>query len=266
MMAPLYFGIPLRARSTTNDWGLVCTNLQRTLESVLGQTDAEVAVIIAGHDKPEFLTTYDPRVTFIDISDTAPPPEGVDQFNEDKKHKKIRIGHALRQTINRPVYYMHMDADDLVHTRFAHRVLKDKNKSGYLIHRGYVVDVANGEIAKADEKTTPFYKHCGSCAVVHFAPDELPHKPTGGTSPFSQYLHHGKYVETAAAQGKILQPMSSYAGAYLVNHGENNRRYKGLDSKKVDFVSRNRITDPDLIKDICGGFHGLAEIMENKAS
>jgi len=259
-MRSFYFGIPLRAKSTTDNWDLVCDNLKRTLDCLLSQEDAAPGVFIAGHDRPEFLQDSD-QVRFIDVSQAAPPPVDVEGFNLDKKLKKTWIGYELRQAISKPVYYMHMDADDLLQKRFVRRILKDDNESGYLIKRGFMVDVANRTIARLDEKTAPFYKHCGSCAVIYFSPDELPKSPQSGSSNYSQYRHHAEYGDVAAAQGKTLHPMSAYAGAYLVNHGENNRRYRGMDHKKVNFVERNRISDAEKLSAVCADFKGLDQIM-----
>ena len=263
-MTQLFFGIPLRARKASADWGLVERNLRRTVRCLLAQKGVDVKIVIAGHDRPKLLAPYveTGQVTFVDVSRRLPVPDDVEGFNKDKKFKKNWLGYTIGKMTDQPFYYMHMDADDLVHRRFAQVILKSDNKQGYLIRRGYMVDVANRMIARADETTTPFYQHCGSCAVVYFRPDEMPQRPTQFISNFSKYRNHRRYVDVALEQGKVLRRLPRYMGAYLVNHGENNRLYRGLGSTKTAFVERNEITDPEAVSLIVRGFPGLARIME----
>lgn len=262
-MARIYFGIPLRAKGASSNWEMVQQNLLRTVRSLLSQESDDVRILIAGHDRPGKLKTYlnDGRVHFIDVSREMPVPDSVEGFNADKAVKKNWLGYAVREMESEPLYYMHMDADDLLHRRMVRYVSGSDNKQGYLIQRGWMVDVANQLIAPADERTTPFYKHCGSCALVYFTPDELPRTPTHFRSNFSKYRNHSRYVETAKNQGKTLHPFSQYVGAYLVNHGENNRNYRGAMSKKVGFVERNLLTDPAEIARLARNFHDLGKLL-----
>lgn len=262
-MARIYFGIPLRARRASSDWSMVQANLLRTVRSLLSQESEDVRILIAGHDRPGALKTYlgDGRVTFIDVSAELPIPDSVEGFNADKAAKKNWLGYAVREMEPEPLYYMHMDADDLLHRRLARYVTEADNRQGHLIQRGWMVDVANRKVAPADETTSPFYNHCGSCALVYFTPDELPRSPTHFRSNFSKYRNHSRYVDTARAQGKTLQPFNQYVGAYLVNHGENNRNYRGAIDKKVRFVQRNALTDPEAIKQLARNFHDLRKLL-----
>lgn len=266
-MARIYFGIPLRARAASSNWTMVQDNLLRTVRSLLSQESEDVRILVAGHDQPRVLKTYigDGRVRFINLSKDLPVPDSVEGFNADKAAKKNWLGYAVREMESEPLYYMHMDADDLLHRRLARYVTDSDNKQGYLIERGWMVDVANQQVAPADETTTPFYKHCGSCALVYFTPDELPRSPTHFRSNFSKYRNHSRYVETAADQGKTLHPFAQYVGAYLVNHGENNRNYRGAMGKKVGFVERNAIADPAEVAKLARNFHDLGKLLKPRS-
>lgn len=262
-MARIYFGIPLRARGASSNWTMVQENLLRTVRSLLSQESEDVRILIAGHDRPGKLKTYleDGRVHFIDVSREMPVPDSVEGFNADKAVKKNWLGYAVREMEPEPLYYMHMDADDLLHRRLARYIAESDNKTGYVIERGWMVDVANRQVAPMNEKIAPFYAHCGSCALVHFTPDELPRSPTHFRSNFSKFRNHSRYLDVARDQGKTLTPFSQNVGAYLVNHGENNRNYRGMIDRKVRYVQRHAVKDPAEVARLARNFHDLGKLL-----
>lgn len=241
------FGIPLRAKEFSNNWDLVCKNLERTLSSLSRQNDLDFKVYIASHDYPP-INFYNLNVRI--LLAPFPPPKNNDEIGRDKGRKKRMIGTALREEGYESLYFMHLDADDLVDPTLVEFVRKDNNNRGYLMSKGYMCDIANKSIAICNENNSPFYKHCGSCAIVYFKNDELPMNYQDNNCYFSKLKNHTKYKEVAKNYGRPLKLLKNYMVVYLVNHGENNRIYKGKGATKERFVERNRITSKKKIHSI----------------
>ncbi|WP_457807658.1 alginate lyase family protein [Kushneria sp. EE4] len=237
---PFYFGIPVRSKACTNNWEVICTNLERTLLNLSRQENKNFKVLIAVHEIPS-IRTFDLDVEFL-IADFAPPINSDGTFGNDKGPKKRMISMALSEQTQAPFYYMPLDADDLVHPSLVHQVLEDDNKRGYLIARGYIFNQATSSLTPCDESNTEYWKHCGSCAVFHLEHSDLPMSRMSSDAYIFTLKRHTEFPELAEQHGKPLEKFSDYMGIYIINHGENNRLvYRGGWNNKDEFTDRFHI-------------------------
>ncbi|WP_438766462.1 hypothetical protein [Kushneria sp. TE3] len=239
-----YFGIPLRARARCRDWALVCRNLERTLACLSRQQCGDFRVLIACHERPD-IDTHGLDVEFV-LADTPLPPPVDDKglTGSDKPVKKRLIGVALSRQVDKPFYYMHLDADDLVHPELVARVFADDNQRGYLINQGVMFDCATGTFGQCGPLHSPFWQHCGSCAIVYFLHEELPRALSAKDAYFTRFTGHKQYHDIACEHGRPLAPLTGDMGVYMVNHGENDvSTYRGRTGVKSRFVRRHRIAD-----------------------
>lgn len=246
-----YFGIPLRARACSQDWSLVCRNLERTLAALANQRCRDFAVLICCHEQPE-IDTFGLDVAFI-LADSPPPPL-VDEKGEpgnDKPLKKRMLGMALTQRVNAPFYYMQLDADDLVHPELVAATLRDDNRRGYLIDKGFMLDGSSGRFGVCDPDHSPFWQQCGSCAVVYFTPEDLPVKLKDNQCYFTKFQRHREYADIAAQHGRPLTAFEDYMGVYIVNHGENDVSvYRGKLEAKPSYVRRHLLEDNETLRQL----------------
>ena len=254
---PFFFGIPLRAKVASRNWDLVCSNLKRTLTSLAGQTERRFRVLLACHDVPDFLAEEPHLAAMVDVIDVSGdfgPAQEVEQFNRDKARKKRAIGAHLHKSDVEECYVMFFDADDLLHKRFVEWVLERDNKRGVLIPNGYIFNNATSGIALANEEIRPFYRQCGSCAVMYFQRGEFPKRFDDTRNHFSKFKAHTQFHEVAAEFGRPLEPMSEYVGLSMVNHGENNRIYKGEGWRREKYVLRHIVDSADVRRTISQNF------------
>ncbi len=249
---PFYFGIPLRSKRASNDWDLVCTNLQRTLRNLVNQTDQRFGIVLACHEIPSFFqskTLADDapliraKVHIISLKDIFPPPRDVSEFSRDKARKKRAMGAYLRSIGADDFYFMHFDADDLLRADFVGNVLCNDNRAGYLIANGYLLDMSTGELALSNSGKSPFYMHCGSCAAIHLENTDLPTSLNDTNCTFSLYKNHTQYEAVSRGRGKPLTRLDEYNAIYCVNHGDNNRIHRGKGDLKERYVKRRRTTN-----------------------
>ncbi|WP_457807662.1 glycosyltransferase family A protein [Kushneria sp. EE4] len=262
-----FFGIPLRARARCRDWPRLCRNLERTLACLARQQCGDFRVLIACHEPPD-IDTHGLDVEFVP-ADIPLPPLRNDQGlpGSDKPAKKRLLGVALARQTQAPFYFMHLDADDLVHPELVARVLADDNQRGYLIDQGVMFDCITGTFGQCDPLTSPFYQHCGSCAVVYFQGDELPRALTGRGTYFTRFTKHRLYGDVAAAHGRPLTPLPGNMGVYVVNHGENDVSiYRGDRDGKSRFVRRRGISDEHEIARLLALFPELDGFMLDAVS
>ncbi|WP_438766463.1 hypothetical protein [Kushneria sp. TE3] len=243
-----YFGIPLRAKACSQNWTMVCNNLEQTLLSLARQSRADFRVLVACHERPE-VDTFGLDVEFI-IAETPPPaPDAVNSKGEpvnDKPMKKALVGVALARQVDQPFYYMHLDADDLIHPELVATTLADDNRCGYLIDKGIIFDRLNHRFALCCPERLAFWKHCGSCAVVYITPDELPASIKDKRCYFMQFQRHKEYADLAEQHGRPLTAYDDYMAVYMVNHGENDyTAYRNRGEGKENYVRKYAESDTD---------------------
>ena len=237
-----YFGIPLRARASALNWDQVCRNLDATLDSLAQQTRRDFRVLVSCHDIPD-IDTRGLDIRFMKAG-FAPPLDDQGRPKNDKHKKKHRLGLEVGKEVEEDVYFMPLDADDLVHPELVETVLKDDNRVGYLMERGLIFNAATGHCRECDPETHPFWRYCGSCAVLYFKADELPQWKGDKSRYYSCFLNHKRYAQTAREAGRALVPLDTPMAVYIINHGENDWTvYRQGSDGKTDHVEKSPIRD-----------------------
>ncbi len=238
-----HIGICLRAKACTHDWPLTCRNLERTLENLSRQRGKTFRVWIAVHERPE-IRTFGLDIEYV-VVDFPPPIREDGTFGNDKRRKRNAIGDALRAFATSGFYYLQLDADDLIDVSLVQATLVDDNRRGYLIQSGYIYDMQQRRAARCDDATVPFWRQCGSSAVLYFEPDDL-RRGEDDESYFERQRFHEQFASLAEQRGRELAPWVDDMALYLVNHGENHwsaYRYEaeGRADSKSKFVHRHRL-------------------------
>lgn len=215
------FAISLAAQCATADWGRAEELLSHTLQSVLQQSDPRFDVVVCGHEKPDIPELEDPRVTFL-VSDAAPPTD-PSRYRRDKMRKRRIIGGRLRELGGG--YFFPLDADDLVSRELVAYVLRDDNRRGYLIDRGYALDFLNGRAAPIPGAwSTSFDRVCGSSAAIYFDEEDLPRSGKQADSAvryFDLFDSHAYWPIVAEELGRPFDRVPFPAAVYVVNHSQN---------------------------------------------
>ena len=74
-----------------------------------------------------------------------------------------------------------------------------------------------------------FDRYCGSCAAIHFTPDEIAAREEDHLSTYhGQFRNHAKVEQVAARLGRPLQPIPFPAAVYLVNTSQNLSLSRGV--------------------------------------
>lgn len=241
-----HFGICLRARDCSRDWSVTCSNLERTLENLSRQRSGAFRVWIAVHELPD-VRTFGLDVEYV-IVDFDPPVGPDGKFGNDKGRKRKILGRTLKARVKEGFYYMQLDADDLLDISLVQAVLADDNRRGYRIESGYIFDFEQRVAARCNADTVPFWRQCGSSAVLYMEPADLA-EDGEGESYFEQQRRHEQFAIVAEQRGRPLASWSDDMALYLVNHGENHwstYRYEAgsrADSKSK-FVHRHRLVAP----------------------
>ena len=214
------FGISLASAQASSDWAKTTQLLSQTLKSLIAQSDGRFMVLICGHDHPSVPEMSDSRVVFFECD--APPPKDSSRYRNDKMRKRRLLGSALRELGGG--YFFPLDADDLVHKNFVEYVLKDNNRRGYLIDKGYVLDDTNRKLAKVkDVWDSDFNYVCGSSAAIYFEKDDLPISSVSNDKNlyFNLFQSHAYWSNVALEFGKPIQKVPFNAAVYVINHTQN---------------------------------------------
>lgn len=235
-----YFGIPLRSRACAMNWEQVCSNFALTLDSLARQTRRDFRVLVSCHDIPD-VDTRGLNIRFLKAG-FPPPFDDNGQPGNDKHKKKHRLGLELGKEMGEDVYFMPLDADDLVHPALVETVLEDDNRTGYLIERGLMFNATTGHYRECDDRSRPFWRYCGSCAVIYFNADELPQSKGDKSRYYSHFLNHIHYAEAAHNAGRPLVPFKAAMAVYVINHGENDwTAYRRKPDGKTRYVEERPI-------------------------
>ncbi len=218
-MSDFFFAIPLAPARDRRQWETVSRLLSHTLRSVLGQTDQDLRVVIAGHERPEIEELQDLRVTFL----SSPEPK-LERTMQDRERKRwIAMQHIRSRGGG---YVMMLDADDLVHRGLVEFIRRDRHPHGYLVERGFMENVATGALSPLPgPRGRPLHQVCGSCAVLHLTPDDIGDGPGSG-SFFDNFHEHRRWKQTAARLGRPLATIPFPSVVYRLTPGPTIRSSK----------------------------------------
>jgi len=243
-LPPFVFAISVASQRSVSDWPRTVELLDRTLHSVVAQSDPRWTAIVCGHERPDLEILDDPRIIFI----TCPkaPPTKSTGFRADKNAKRrIIVGHARGLGGG---YLYPLDADDLVHRDVVAHALVDNNRRGYVATSGYAEDFAEGRLAPVPGAwTLAFDRVCGSAIVLYFERDDLPRWPSQ-TEPtyFDLFSHHAYWAGTAEEYRGPLDPMPFPGGVYVLNTGQNLsfglQRANHRTTNILDAIDRHAVT------------------------
>ncbi|WP_130837075.1 glycosyltransferase family A protein [Lachnoclostridium sp. Marseille-P6806] len=237
----IYFGVPLRAKAVSRDWGRVSAQFERTLRSVCRQTSPEFKVLVACHDIPEGLRT-DPRVEFLRAE--TPYPASREEMMLDKGWKVSMIARRVRELGGG--YVMLVDADDLISHRIAAYAAAHPGKSGFLSASAYLYR----DGSDCCRKIRAPHRVCGSCAIVHYEPEELPPelpRDLWDDSPREKWVirrPHRQVPELLRAQGRPLERLPFPSTIYVQDTGDNHSRLGGGDlgwKRRAELFFRRRL-------------------------
>jgi hypothetical protein len=210
----LYFGIPLISRKAAHNWDVVTRIFNSTLTSIFNQSNDNFRVLVGCCDVPTISPTFESKIEFITID--APIPTTSAERMQDKGAKKQAIGRRLHELGGG--YLMFMDADDLVHRELVSHVLRHQHPHGYLLKRGYEMDMQK----KTLRRVKNFDQICGSCAVVRFDVDDLPSTLNDNQNVyFNQFGNHKLWHRVATEHNRPLAEIPFEAMIYVRNTGEN---------------------------------------------
>jgi hypothetical protein len=115
-----------RSRLLARDWDYHVWLLQRTLDSILSQTNDQFVVAVVCHEIPSI--PHDPRVRFLPVD--FPPP---DRDNDDMcADKVLKLSVGAEWAVSKGCdYVMFTDADDLVSRRISEFVASNRGANGW---------------------------------------------------------------------------------------------------------------------------------------
>lgn len=208
----LAFVTSIRARALAHDWAYHVRLLDRTVASLLAQTDPNIRVVVVGHDRPE-MASADPRIHFIGV-DIPLPKRDFDDMTTDKG-LKIAIGAdwAIAQGCQ---FVMFADADDLVSRRLAAFALQRPEANGWYIKEGYSHQYGQPWVTRSRNHD----QTCGTCAIVRADRLEFVNDPGfrgGRVTSFSFGRGHADFRDVMANAGHPLAPLP-FPGSIYIKH------------------------------------------------
>lgn len=212
----LVFVVPLRNKSTTNNWESCWRHCEQTLLSAAnqGEASARVRVVLACQDADP-LFSHD-RIDV--VSQTFPDPGPTHQKRCQDKYEKIKLALVHVRRHYAPCYVMRLDADDLVSNRLGAYVLADDNRHGYFMEHGYQWISQSHWLQKEDR----FHLVTGSSNILYATPDQLPDSMDRPSHVYDLLaLGHNITVETFVQRGAPLAEIPFPAALKRSQTGEN---------------------------------------------
>lgn len=214
-LAKVIWLMRLVSKEDAGDWEATQRQLTETLRSISRQANADIEVVICGHDRPRDLECRYP-VHFVEAPRNLRKIGGVDS------QAKLRLAaqHICR-TFDGLAYVVFSDADDVAHPDLAAFVAGDANGRGYLITEGWMWNTKERAVVPVPPEPggLSFDKVCGSCVVVAV---DL------GRSWLSRFLltnnihqRHQLHDVHFRQIGHPLDPVPFPAMLYVTAHGDN---------------------------------------------
>jgi hypothetical protein len=190
----LTFIIPLRSFQVSKSWEKVSKLLERTLQSVCGQTGGDFRAIVVCHEKPEIQFSH-PGICYAEV-DFAVPSGNLASKDRDQARKMwVGLNGLAEFAANNP------------------------GKNGWYIKQGYEYPDGS-EIVYFRRKD--FHRKTGTSHIIKydllqkFIDYEL-NEITNRNFLFHQYI-----VEIMSEMGHPLEPLSFPGSMYITENGENN--------------------------------------------
>jgi len=156
----ILFIVPIKARSTTKQWDFTCYLLEKTLFSILRQTDSRFAVVVVGHDRPDLPYSIASNICFLEANY---PSLGLGSSRQERDVDKVckqLIG--LRLLLNENFsHYMFIDADDTISRNTTVLAFSENPQAVKIMKKGYVFDEKTKQFWLVDR----FSSLCGTCAI-----------------------------------------------------------------------------------------------------
>jgi len=206
--------IPLKSKSTARSWAEVEARLRAMVASLRGQSSADFAAVIVGHERPEFDDTHFPNLSFITLN-APPPPKTADR--QDQRRDKIRkneLGMRHLHAQHPITHWFHLDADDLVHKHFVATVSSLAPFDMAVVHSGYAYYPTLNRYRCLDG----IDRFCGSTAITS---DRWWISPGTPTEYFCGGIDHTRLNELATLRGVSPQIYPGRGVAYTMGHGDN---------------------------------------------
>ena len=220
--------VPLRARSTTSSWDKVCSNLERTLRSLINQSDADFVATVSGHDCPDFMQGQDPafekQISFTEFTDFPPPMDDSDSAKlhmnyEFDRCRKILSGMISLKETSDVTHWYALDADDLIHPSFVSISKKHANADAVIIDYGFSYYEDTDVIHEENEFST----YCGSCTIMPNRHIELPDSVLLDNFRETWFggIAHNRMRSTLRERGMDVVVPKERLAMYMRNHGAN---------------------------------------------
>jgi len=220
--------IPLKAKKVSSRWEIVSNSLERTVASVLNQSNKSYRVSVIGHDCPDFLKglVQDGQEIFCKFDELEPPKViENDEMNNQLKYEVDRCSKILKGIMHLDnvdediTHWFALDADDLVHSSFVEYLLDAGDYDGFIIDKGYFYY----ERWKIFNENDEFSSYCGSSSILSKRlfqlPDEIDEK-SHRKIPFGD-VSHVNMREHLEAEGLSYHVPIARLVTYVRGHGEN---------------------------------------------
>jgi hypothetical protein len=217
----LAFIVSMRARALSRDWQYHTWLLQRTVDSILAQTDSRFEIAIGCHDIPEIAQASHPKLHMLPVTFRIP-----ERTNDDMcADKVLKLSRGVEWAIERGSdYVMFVDADDLVSRRLAGFVADHHGANGWYFVDGYVHRYGERWV----RTHSPHHLICGTGAIVktsllRFAPSEL---CRGAVANTLADAGHGYYRPHLEQQGTPIAELP-FPGAICIQHSDSTSEVSG---------------------------------------
>jgi hypothetical protein len=233
----LGFAIPVKHPRNSRSYRHVGELLSRTLQSVLRQTGADVAVVVVANEIPP-VSVSDSRVRHVSV--TFPPP--VDKVGPEAafrgqgylpgirdKAAKLAVGVSELRRMNAG-HIMFVDSDDLVSRRIGAFVEANSGEPGWYSTTGFIHPMARRHVHDvADE----FHRKCGSSAIVRSDLIPVPSTVTNQESRDEVLLlcgernavtllgRHGNWDQELSRHQEIMGSLPFPGAIWEIGTGEN---------------------------------------------
>lgn len=204
--------IPLKSRSVSQNWQIVCKTLERTVNSVRRQDANSFEFVVVGHDMPDFFQKEKIEDNFVKFTE-YPAPNKAKHSGYDLQLKyefdrcsKIAKGMLHLSKAYNITHWFALDADDVLCSDFVKNIeslVSDADcvvlKSGYFYYENFGLF----------NYTAEFDQYCGSSLVISNLYTDIPKKIDDKSfkqTVFGKYSHVHAERELSALGLRIAYP------------------------------------------------------------